>query len=115
MLHIGLIRERKNPPDTRVALTPKQCAHIMQAYPNVKISVEPSPDRCYSNADYLSEGIEMTEDLSSCNVLIGIKEVPADRLIEGKTYFFFSHTKKKQPYNQHLMQTLIEKRIRMID
>lgn len=115
MLHIGLIRERKNPPDTRVALTPKQCAHIMQAYPNVKISVEPSPDRCYSNADYLAEGIEMTEDLSSCNVLIGIKEVPVDRLVEGKTYFFFSHTKKKQPYNQKLMQALIEKRIRMID
>ncbi len=115
MLHIGLIRERKNPPDTRVALTPKQCKHILETYPNITISVEPSPDRCFSDADYLAEGITLMEDLSSCDVLLGIKEVPVDKLIEGKTYFFFSHTKKKQPYNQKLMHALIEKRIRMID
>lgn len=115
MLHIGLIRERKNPPDTRVPLTPKQCAHIMATYPGVTISVEPSSNRCYSDAEYQQEGIKITEDLSACDVLLGVKEVPVDKLIEGKTYFFFSHTKKKQPYNQTLMHALIEKHIRMVD
>ncbi len=46
---------------------------------------------------------------------MGIKEVPVDYLISGKTYFFFSHTKKKQAHNQGLMHALIEKKIRMID
>ena len=57
----------------------------------------------------------MSSDLTGCDILLGVKEVPVDTLIPGKTYFFFSHTKKKQPYNQKLMHALIEKRIRMID
>lgn len=115
MLHIGLIRERKKLPDERVVFTPKQCTFIQSKYPNVKISVAPSPSRCFPDAEYIAEGIEMAEDLSGCDVLMGIKEVPAEYLIPGKTYFFFSHTKKKQPHNQKMMQALIEKHIRMID
>lgn len=115
VLRIGLIREGKTPPDTRVALTPKQCADIMREHPHVQIVVEPSPDRCFRDDQYAAEGVPLQDDLSDCDVLLGIKEVPVDKLIPGKTYFFFSHTKKKQPYNQKLMHALIEKRIRMID
>lgn len=112
---IGLIKERKNPPDNRVALTPAQCAQIQRQYPGVSIVVEPSGGRCFKDEDYKAEGIELSEDLSGCDVLLGIKEVPVDYLVPGKTYFFFSHTKKKQPYNQKLMQALIQKKIRLID
>jgi alanine dehydrogenase len=112
---IGLIRERKNPPDTRVPFTPKQCADVMNQYPEVRIIVESSPDRCYSDAEYLAEGIEIATDMSACDVLLGVKEVPIDHLINGKTYFFFSHTKKLQAYNRPLMQAFIAKKIRMID
>jgi alanine dehydrogenase len=112
---IGLIRERKNPPDTRVPFTPKQCADVMNQYPEVRIIVESSPDRCYSDAEYLAEGIEIVTDMSACDVLLGVKEVPIDHLINGKTYFFFSHTKKLQAYNRPLMQAFIAKKIRMID
>lgn len=115
MIRIGLIRERKSPPDTRVALTPEQCVHIMQNNPGLVIVAEPSPDRCITDAEYAAKGIALQEDLSDCDVLLGVKEVPVEKLIPGKTYFFFSHTKKKQPYNQKLMHALIEKRIRMID
>lgn len=115
MIVIGLIRERKKLPDERVAFTPKQCAYIQAHYPQVKIVVEPSPTRCFADAEYEAEGIELTKDLSGCDVLMGVKEVPVDNLIADKTYFFFSHTKKKQPYNQRLMHALIERRIRMID
>lgn len=114
-MRIGLIRERKTPPDTRVALTPKQCANLLQQYPDISIVVQPSPDRCYSDDEYRAEGITIQEDLNDCDVLLGIKEVKIDYLIPGKTYFFFSHTKKKQPYNQKLMQAMIEKKIRLID
>lgn len=115
MLRIGLIREEKNPPDTRVALSPEQCARIMQENPEVQIVVEPSPNRCYEDTAYEALGITLTTDMSDRDVLLGIKEVPIDKLIEGKAYFFFSHTKKKQPYNKKLMQAFIRKNITMID
>ena len=112
---IGLIRERKNPPDTRVPFTPKQCVDVMNQYPEVRIIVESSPDRCYSDAEYRAEGVDVVNDMSACDVLLGVKEVPIDNLIDGKTYFFFSHTKKLQAYNRPLMQAFIAKKIRMID
>jgi len=115
MIRIGLIRERKTAPDERVALTPKQCRKILDKHPDIQIIVEPSPVRCYKDEEYTSEGIELNSDLTQCDVLLGIKEVPVDSLIQHKKYFFFSHTKKKQPYNQKLMQALIEKGICMID
>ncbi len=115
MIRIGLIREEKTPPDTRVAFTPEQCASIQEAHSNIRFYAEPSPTRCFPDADYEAAGVTLSNDLSNCDILLGIKEVPVEKLIEDKTYFFFSHTKKKQPYNQPLMQALIKKRIRMID
>ena len=115
MLQIGLIREYKTPPDTRVAFSPDQCQSIQSKYSNIKFTVEPSSNRCFSDDAYKVAGIDMSEDLSHCDILIGIKEVPVDKLIEGKTYFFFSHTKKKQPYNQKLMRAMIQKKICMVD
>jgi len=114
MVTIGIIREEKIPKDVRVALTPEQCVLVQQKF-GVKIVVEASPDRCYADTLYEQAGLEIVQDLSQCDIIIGIKEVPIDKLIEGKTYLFFSHTKKKQPYNQKLMQALIKKNIRMID
>jgi saccharopine dehydrogenase (NAD+, L-lysine forming) len=114
MLRIGLIREEKTPPDTRVALTPEQCVAVQEEY-EVEIVVEPSPNRCFPDDAYAQKGIRISDELSDCDILLGIKEVPVDKLLEGKTYLFFSHTKKKQPYNQKLMHALISKRIRMID
>lgn len=112
---IGLIREGKTPPDTRVALTPRQCVQVMYDHPGLQIVVQPSPNRCYRDEEYTAAGITLQEDLSNCDILLGIKEVPIDMLIPDKTYFFFSHTKKAQAYNKPLMQALIAKRIRMID
>jgi saccharopine dehydrogenase (NAD+, L-lysine forming) len=114
MIIVGLIREGKLPPDNRVALTPAQCKLVQKRFP-VKIIVESSPDRCFTDSEYTRAGIEVKDDLSECSLLFGIKEVPVDKLMEGKTYFFFSHTKKKQPHNQKLMQAIIKKRITLID
>lgn len=112
---IGLIRERKNPPDTRVAFTPKQCRQLLDRYPQLRIIVEPSPDRCFSDSEYEALQIPLSADLQQCDVLMGIKEQPVESLIPNKTYFFFSHTIKKQPYNQKLARAFIEKNIRMVD
>ncbi len=112
---IGIIRERKNPPDTRVVFTPKQCKAIKEKYPSIDFLIESSPDRCYSDQEYIEQELKVTTQLDACDVLLGVKEVPIDHLMPNKTYFFFSHTKKKQAYNQKLMQAFIKKGIRMID
>ncbi len=57
----------------------------------------------------------MQEDLTECDMIFGVKEALIDTLISGKTYLFFSHTKKAQSHNKKLIQALIEKKIRMID
>jgi len=115
MIRIGLIREGKIPADNRVALTPAQCKWILKNSSDVKIIVQSSPDRCFSDREYLSAGVELKEDLSECDLLFGIKEVLVAQLIPGKTYLFFSHTKKKQPQNQKLLQAIIDKKITLID
>lgn len=112
---IGLIREGKNPPDTRVAFTPRQCREIMKAYPGLTIVAASSPTRCFTDDEYRAEGIEVVSDTTDCDILLGIKEVKVEELIPDKTYLFFSHTKKAQAYNRGLMQAMIQKRIRMVD
>ena len=114
-LRIGVLREEKNPPDKRVPLTPMICAELMRTYPNLKIFVQPSKIRCYADSEYTAFGVMLKEDLSNCDVLMGVKEVPKQLLIPGKKYFFFAHILKKQKHNQQLMKTLIEKHIQMID
>ena len=114
-MKVGIIREGKNPPDKRVPLSPKQCAAVKQQYPHIDLVVQPSPIRKFQDTEYSAEGIVLQEDLSDCDVLFGVKEVPLDMLIPNKTYFFFSHTIKKQPYNRDLLQTIIDKKIRLID
>ncbi|HSY62063.1 MAG TPA: NAD(P)-dependent oxidoreductase [Cytophaga sp.] len=114
-LKIGIIREGKVPSDRRVPLLPYQCVEIMQKYPHVEIYVQPSDVRCVANKEYVAAGIPLREDLSDCTILMGIKEVPIHELISDKTYLFFSHTIKMQPHNQKLLQTILEKRITMID
>lgn len=113
-MQIGIIREGKTPPDSRVPLTPKQCARILKNYP-IQLVVQPSPNRCYSNNEYEAENVTLTDDLSNCEILMGVKEIPIEQLIPNKTYFFFSHTIKKQAYNRKLLQTIVEKNIRLID
>lgn len=115
MLRIGLIREGKSPADNRVALTPAQCKWLHMNFDDIRITVQNSEKRCYPDKEYLQAGVEVKEDLSDCNLLLGIKEVPIDMLLEGKTYMFFSHTKKMQAHNQPLMQALLNKKITLID
>jgi len=115
MLKLGLIREGKIPSDTRVALSPAHCKFINKTQEGLQVIVQQSSNRCYSDQEYIDAGITVTEDLSSCDILLGIKEVPIDMLIPNKTYLFFSHTKKLQPYNQKLIKEIIKKNITLID
>ncbi len=112
---IGLIREGKIPIDRRVPLTPAQAKTVMSQFPNVEVVVERSDIRCFSDMEYEREGIRLVDSLDDCDIILGVKEVPVDALIPDKTYFFFSHTIKKQSYNRKLLQEILDKNITLID
>ena len=114
-MKIGIIKERKNPPDKRVVFSPKKCAELLIKYKDLKIEVESSDVRVFTDKQYAFEGIKVVDDISNCDVLLGVKEVPIDALIPNKKYFFFSHTIKKQPYNRKLLQAVLEKNIQLFD
>jgi saccharopine dehydrogenase (NAD+, L-lysine-forming) len=111
---IGIIREGKNPPDKRVPLTPEQCIQIQDSF-ECKVIVQPSAIRAYSDKEYSDLGLTISEDMSQCDVLLGVKEVPKADLLPKKKYFFFSHTYKKQSYNRDLLQEVLDKNIQLID
>lgn len=114
-IKLAIIREGKVPPDKRVPLTPDQCVEVMSAYNNVQIIVQTSPIRAYKDEEYAALGIPVQEDISDCDILMGVKEVNKSDLIPNKKYFFFSHTFKEQPYNRALLQTILDKKVQLID
>src|SRR6187200_1700471 len=115
MIRIGLIREGKIPADNRVALTPAQCKWIHRNSSDVEVIAQSSSVRCFTDREYENAGVKVKDDISECDILMGIKEIPVEQLLPGKTYLFFSHTKKKQPHNQKMMQAILDKKITLID
>ncbi|HEV7333499.1 MAG TPA: NAD(P)-dependent oxidoreductase [Flavisolibacter sp.] len=115
MLKIGILKEGKIPSDNRVALTPAQCKWLQEQYPDCKVVVQRSATRCYTDREYSMAGIALADSLEDCSILLGIKEVPPSQVIPGKTYLIFSHTCKKQPHNQKLLQALLKKDCTLVD
>ena len=114
-MKFGIIKERKNPPDRRVVFSPSELAKLKQLYHEATVEVESSNIRIFPDIEYKTMGITVTDDVSDCDVLFGVKEVPVENLIPDKAYFFFSHTIKKQPYNQKLLKAILEKNIDLYD
>ncbi|AQS93761.1 alanine dehydrogenase [Polaribacter sp. BM10] len=114
-MKFGIIKERKNPPDRRVVFSPSKLKQFKNKYPDAEIVVESSDIRVFSNQNYKDSGFDVLEDMSTCDVLLGVKEVPINALIPNKKYFFFSHTIKKQPYNRDLLLAILDKNIELYD
>lgn len=114
-MKFGIIKERKTPPDRRVVFTPEELVRLKTEHPEAEIKVESSDIRIFPDSEYAKAGIEVATDMTDCDVLFGVKEVPVDALIPNKKYFFFSHTIKKQPYNKKLLQAILAKKIDLYD
>ncbi len=114
-MKIGIIKEGKIPIDKRVALTPTQAKEVMQRYPGVEVVAQRSDIRCFTDEDYENAGIKLVDSVEDCDTILGVKEVQIPDLIDGKTFFFFSHTIKEQAYNRKLLQEILRKNIRLID
>jgi len=112
-MRIGIRREDKNEWEARVPLIPNDVKKIVNS--GIEVYLQPSPIRIFPDQEYIDVGATISEDLSSCSVVLAVKEIPIDFIKDGKTYVFFSHTIKGQDYNMPLLQKLIESKTQLID
>ncbi len=126
IITLAVLREARID-ENRTPLSPNQVSIILNKFSNIKIIVQPSNRRCFKDEDYQKAGAQITDDLSSANIIFGVKEVDISALIEGKTYLFFSHTSKVSQYigqtlkddaiiyKKELLKEVIKKKITLID
>lgn len=115
MIKFALIKERKTPPDRRVVFSPEKLKEVVQSFPEATFKVEASDLRVFSDGAYKEAGFEVSDSISDCDIMLGVKEVPVDALIPNKKYFFFSHTIKQQSYNRELLRSILDKNIELYD
>ena len=114
-MKIGILRETKLPVDRRTPLTPYQVKALSEQFNGHEFVVQRSSTRAFKDDEYANLGIPLIDDADFCDILIGVKEVDKELLIPEKTYMFFSHTAKMQPYNQALLKEASRKKITLID
>jgi len=114
-MKFAIIKERKNPPDRRVVFSPSELVKVQNQFPEADFKIESSDIRVFTDKAYRAKGFKVSHDVSDCDVMLGVKEVPVEALIPNKKYFFFSHTIKKQPHNRKLLQAILEKNIELYD
>ncbi len=114
-LRVGILRETKYPPDRRVPLTPSQIIKLARLYPDVEFIVQPSGIRCFTDHEYDLSFIRHDDDLSNCDILLGVKEVDPKTLIPQKSYLFFAHVGKQQQQNREMLKEIVRKHITLID
>lgn len=114
MAIIGIRREDKNEWERRVAITPDDVKELIEKH-GIKVIVQPSPIRAFTDEEYLRAGAEVKEDLSEAPVIFGVKEMPVEFFEEGKTYVFFSHTIKGQRHNMPMLKRLMDLKANLID
>ncbi|SKB62512.1 Alanine dehydrogenase [Salegentibacter holothuriorum] len=115
MIKFALIKEEKTPPDRRVVFSPNKLKELVKKFPEASFKVQSSDIRIFTDQEYQDAGFEVAEDISDCDVLLGVKEVPLPALIPNKKYFFFSHTIKKQAYNRDLLREILNNNIELYD
>jgi alpha-aminoadipic semialdehyde synthase len=111
---VGIRRENIDITERRAPLTPNQVQQLTQAK-NIEVIVEPSKSRIFSDDAYRQAGAKLSDDLSRCNIIFGVKEVPNPDLIPGAVYCYFSHTIKGQPHNMPMLKRVLDIRNTLID
>jgi saccharopine dehydrogenase (NAD+, L-lysine-forming) len=112
--HIGIRREDKNEWERRVPLIPTDVGVLKRRH-GVDVSLQPFPTRAFRDAEYIGVGAKIDEALESCNVVLGIKEMPIDFFKPDVTYMFFAHVIKGQPYNMPMLRKILDTGSNLID
>eukprot|EP01137_Pigoraptor_chileana_P016460 Opistho-2@5903 len=110
---VGVRSEDKNRWERRAPISPTDVASLVAS--GLKVIVQPSNLRIFPDVEYERAGAQISKDLTSASLILGVKEVPVKELLPNRSYMFFSHTHKAQPYNMHMLDAIVEKNIRLVD
>lgn len=110
---LGIIKETKNKWERRVPLNPQAVKELVQK--GYRVKVQPSALRIYTDSEYLKAGAQLDLNLSDCDLIMGVKEIPVKSVISGKPHLFFSHTIKGQDYNMPLLQHFLDTKSTLLD
>ncbi|MBU0712001.1 hypothetical protein KJ762_02085 [bacterium] len=113
-MRIGIRREDKNEYEARVPLIPEHIRSLLNQFP-VNFYIQPSTIRAFTDDEFRQAGAIVQEDLSECDIVFAVKEIPVDFFLPGKKYIFFSHTIKGQPYNMPLLKRMVDLKTTLID
>jgi alanine dehydrogenase len=113
MKKLGIIKETKNKWERRIALNPQAVAELVKN--GYEVNVQPSEIRTYKDEEYAAAGATLSKDLSSCDFILGVKEIPIPSLVPGKPHLFFSHVVKGQDYNMPMLQKILDEKITLLD
>jgi len=122
---IGMRREDKNRWERRAPLTPEDVQRLIATH-GARFIVQPStslpaprlaglPRRIYPDEAFARAGARIDEDLSPCDLVLGVKEMPISLFRRHSAYFFFSHTIKCQPFNMPMLKALLDRGCTLFD
>jgi alanine dehydrogenase len=111
---IGIRREDKSHWERRVPVTPEDVRKLEQEH-GIEVWVQPSPIRAFSGEEFTQAGATVQEDLSPCPIIFAVKEMPLHFFEPGKTYVFFAHVIKGQPYNMPMLKKMLDLGCNLID
>jgi alpha-aminoadipic semialdehyde synthase len=111
---VGIRREDKHDYERRVPLTPEAVRRLVER-DGLRVIVQPSTIRAFADDVYRTAGATVQEDLSDCDLILAVKEVPEELLHAETTYVFFSHTIKGQAHNMPRLRRLMESGCTLID
>lgn len=114
-LKIGIVREKQYPTERRAPITPDVARHLLKAHKGLSIIVQPSAQRVFDDTSYVKAGCQVSDDLSPCDVILGIREIEPEAFISGKKYLFFSHVTKRHLRNKKLLKGAHERSVTILD
>ena len=113
MKTVGIRKETKNRWEARVPLNPRAVKELVDK--GYTVRVQPSPIRIYKDDEYTAAGAVLTDDLTGCDLILGVKEVPVNDVMPGIPHLFFSHVIKGQDYNMPLLQKFLNTETTLLD
>ncbi|KMT03437.1 hypothetical protein BVRB_8g191220 [Beta vulgaris subsp. vulgaris] len=116
---VGILSETCNKWERRAPLTPAHCARLLHSGKGnagvTRIIVQPCTKRIYHDALYEEVGCEVSEDLTDCGLIVGVKQPKLEMILPDRGYAFFSHTHKAQKENMPLLDKLLAERATLYD
>ena len=113
MKTLGILRETKNKWEARVPLNPEAVKKLIKQ--DFKVKIQPSNIRIYKDKEYIEAGALISDDLSECDLILGVKEIRLEEIVPGIPHLFFSHTVKGQDYNMPILQKFLDMKATLLD